>query len=354
MENGNAATHGGGDIVTFNRMTNPILMHHDTCTNHQANEALASESWLPATNHHLLANETSSNSLPLVQPLPLSTLHLAGYQLNCHTIASLLRKWLNSEVLCLNLSNNQVGEAGMKELARALKDPCFAQLRRLDVRHNRHDGIKPLTSALLAMKYQCSDGNSYKPRFFWFSLVCKRCGIRKANHTTTRVLEHLEEFSFSVRNSAHQDITALGKAISQGALPSLERVNLDDDLDYVVRSLDLGGHKTLAIEFLMQTVAERNTARAPSARALPGGMVQHPTARSRDMPHTSCVHTNARIRPGTKRCAPEHEKISEPRFRHEPVRGCDPQARRRCQHGGAQRAPLVLFPGVQDPHPRHG
>ena len=295
MENGNAATHGGGDIVTFNRMTNPILMH-DTCTNHQANEALASESWLPATNNHLLANETSSESLPLVQPLPLSTLHLAGYQLNCHTISSLLRKWLNSEVLCLNASNNQIGEAGMKELARALKDPCFAQLRRLDVRHNRHDGIKPLTSALLAMKYQCSDGNSYKPPFFWFSSVCKRCGIRKANHTTTRVLEHLEEFSFSVRNSAHQDITALGKAISQGAPPSLERVNLDDDLDYVVRSLDLGGHKTRAIEFLMQTVAERNTARAPSERALPGGMVPHPTARA---PPARMVAMGAGIAPTT-------------------------------------------------------
>ena len=296
MENGNAATHGGGDIVTFNRMTNPILMHHDTCTNHQANEALASESWLPATNNHLLANETSSESLPLVQPLPLSTLHLAGYQINCHTISSLLRKWLNTEVLCLNLSNNQIGEAGMKELARALKDPCFAQLRRLDVRHNRHDGIKPLTSALLAMKYQCSDGNYYKPRFFWFSSACKRCGIRKANHTTTRVLEHLEEFSFSVRNSAHQDITALGKAISQGALPSLERVNLDDDLDYVVRSLDLGGHKTRAIEFLMQTVAERNTARAPSERALPGGMVPHPTARA---PPARTVAMGAGIAPTT-------------------------------------------------------
>ena len=76
-----------------------------------------------------------------------------------------------------------------------------------------------------------------------------------------RVLEHLEELSFSVRNSAHQDITALGKAISQGALPSLARVNLDDDLDYVVRSLDMGGHMTRAIEFLMQAVAERNAAR---------------------------------------------------------------------------------------------
>ena len=106
MENGNAATHGGGDIVSFNHMAHPILMHHDTCTNHQANEALASESWLPATNNHLLANETSSESLPLVQPLPLSTLHLAGYQINCHTISSVVQKRLNSgpQVLCLNLS----------------------------------------------------------------------------------------------------------------------------------------------------------------------------------------------------------------------------------------------------------
>ena len=179
MENGNAATHGGGDIVSFNHLAHPILMHHDTCTNHQANEALASESWLPATNHHLLANETSSNSLPLVQPLPFSVVNLAGCQINCHTISSVVRKRLNSgpQVLCLNLSKNQIGKRGMKELARVLEDPCFAQLRRLDVRYNRHDGIKPLTSALLAMKYQCSDGSSYKPPFFWFSSVCKRCGV---------------------------------------------------------------------------------------------------------------------------------------------------------------------------------
>ena len=74
------------------------------------------------------------------------------------------------------------------------------------------------------------------------------------------MLEHLEVFSFSLCNTAYQDITALSKAISQGALPSLERVNLDDDLDYVVRSLDMGGHMTRSIEFLMQTVAERKGA----------------------------------------------------------------------------------------------
>ena len=76
----------------------------------------------------------------------------------------------------------------------------------------------------------------------------------------------------------------------------MERVSLDDDLDYVVRSLDLGGHMTRAIEFLRQTVAERNTARAPSARALPGGMVQHPTARA---PPARMVAMGAGIAPTT-------------------------------------------------------
>ena len=149
----------------------------------------------------------------------------------------------------------------MKELARALNDPCFAQLKRLDIRHNRHDGIKLMTSALSVMRYQCADGNSYKAPFFRIGSVCKRCGVRKAKHTTTRMLEHLEEFSFSVCNTAYQDITALGKAISQGALPSLEKVNVDDGGP----SLDMGGHMTRAIEFLMQTVAERKAIRAPSA-----------------------------------------------------------------------------------------
>jgi hypothetical protein len=109
-ENGKAATNGGGDIVRVNHLAHPILMI-DTCTNHQANEASnTSESWLPATNHHLLANESSSNSLPLVQPLPYATLRLSGCHINCHTITS-LRNQLKSgpRVLCLNLSKEQLG-----------------------------------------------------------------------------------------------------------------------------------------------------------------------------------------------------------------------------------------------------
>lgn len=290
MESGKAVpTIGDSDIVSVKHLAHPILLH-DTCNHHGANQA--SESWLPAIHHHPLANATSFNELPLVQPLPFATLNLSGCHINCHTISS-LRNVLKSGtlLLCLNLSNNQIGKGGMKELARALNDPCFAHLKRLDVRHNRHDGIKPLTSALTVMKHKCLDGNSYKSPFFRIGWVCKRCGIQKAKHTTTRMLEHLEEFSFSVCNTAYQDIMALGKAISQGALPSLEKVNLDDGGPL----LDLGGHMTCAIEFLMQTVAEKGATSATSAmfaarnhetperaraRALPDGIVQHPTARS--------------------------------------------------------------------------
>ena len=209
-----------------------------------------------------LANETISNSLPLVQPPPSAVLNLYGCHINCYSVSSLRKVLKNTPPLrSLSLSNNQIGKCGMKELARALNDPCFAQLKRLDIRHNRHDGIKPLMSALTEMKYQCADGNSYKAPFFCIGSVCKHCGVRKTKHTTTIMLEHLEVFSFSLCNTAYQDITALSKAISQGALPSLEKVNVDDGGP----SLDMGGHMTRAIEFLMQTVAERKAIRAPSA-----------------------------------------------------------------------------------------
>ena len=164
-----------------------------------------------ATELGRLANETSSSSLPLVQPLPFAFINLSGCHINCHTITSLCN-WLKSGTLLfsLNLSNNQIDKRGMQELARALNDPCFAHLKRLDIRHNWHDGIKLMTSALSVMKYQCADGNSYKAPFFRIGSVCKRCGVRKAKHTTTRVVENLEELSFSVcNNTVHQDITAL-------------------------------------------------------------------------------------------------------------------------------------------------
>ena len=238
-----------------------------------------------------LANETISNSLPLVQPPPSAVLNLYGCHINCYSVSSLRKVLKNTPPLrSLSLSNNQIGKCGMKELARALNDPCFAQLKRLDIRHNRHDGIKLMTPALSVMKYQCADGNSYKAPFFRIGSVCRRCGVRKAKHTTTRMLEHLEEFSFSVCNTAYQDITALGNAISQGALPSLKKVNPDDGGP----SLDLSGYVTRAIEFLVQRVAEKGAASATSAIlsacnhqtperartcALPDGIFPHPTAR---------------------------------------------------------------------------
>ena len=135
------------------------------------------------------------------------------------------------------------------------------------------------------------------------------------------MLEHLEEFSFSLCNTAYQDITALGNAISQGALPSLKKVNLDDGGP----SLDWGGHVTRAIEFLMQMVAEKGAASATSAIfpacnhqtperartcALPDGIFPHPTARS---PPARTVAMSAGIAPTTAEASPLRGGVATPK-----------------------------------------
>ena len=81
--------------------------------------------------------------------------------------------------------------------------------------------------------------------------MCKRCGVPKASHSTTRKLEHLEEFSTSLTSTKHQDVAALGMAISQGAFPSLEHVNLD----VLGHMLGLGLRR--AIVDLKRAVAEK-------------------------------------------------------------------------------------------------
>jgi hypothetical protein len=194
----------------------------------------------------------------LVQPQPTGVHILSGCGVNCRTMSLVCNVLKGSTpVLSLNLSNNQIGESGMKVLAEALGDPCFAQLKRLDIRDNWHDGIEPLTSALAVLGYRCWDGQPYKSPFFGIGWACKRCGVPKAKHSTTRKLEHLEEFSFSLINTKHQDVAALGMAISQGALPSLVHVELDDS----GRMLDSGGHFRRAIGSLKRAVAEKKSAR---------------------------------------------------------------------------------------------
>lgn len=206
----------------------------------------------------LLAKQPSSSLLPLVQPQPTGVHILSGCGVNCRTMSLVCNVLKGSTpVLSLNLSNNQIGESGMKVLAEALGDPCFAQLKRLDIRDNWHDGIEPLTSALAVLGYRCWDGQPYKSPFFGIGWACKRCGAPKAKHSTTSKLEHLEEFSFSLINTKHQDVAALGMAISQGALPSLVHVELDDS----GRMLDSGGHLRRAIGSLKRAVAEKKSAR---------------------------------------------------------------------------------------------
>ena len=188
----------------------------------------------------LLAEEPSPSQLPLVQPQPSGLHNLSGCGINNHTMSplcSMLKDF--TPILSLNLSNNQIGESGMKVLARALGYPCLAQLQRLDIRHNRHDGIKPLTSALAELGHCCWDGQPYKSKIYGIGWVCKRCGLPKASHSTTRKLGYLEKFSTSMKLTTHQDVAALGMAISKGAFPSLEHVNLDD-FGYM---LDSGGHR---------------------------------------------------------------------------------------------------------------
>ena len=205
----------------------------------------------------LLAKESGSSQLPfLLQPQPTGVYHLSRCGINCHTMSplcSMLKDFTSWPILSLNLSNNQIGESGMKVLARALGDT--PQLQRLDIRHNRHDGIKPLTSALAELGHRCWDAQPYKSKIYGIGWVCKRCGIPKAKHTTVRKLEHLKEFSSSLTNTKHQDIAALVMAISKGALPSLEHVNLDD----FGHLLDLGLRR--AIVDLKRAVAEKKASR---------------------------------------------------------------------------------------------
>ena len=252
LNQSNAQLHGPGHLKAAIQQNAGML----SSVNAKAHDA---DKWQADPKYNLLLAKNPSSKLllqRLVQSQPTGVYILSGCGVNCRTMSPVCNMLKSSTpVLSLNLSDNQIGESGMKVLARALGDPCFAQLKRLDIRDNWHDGIEPLTSALAVLGYRCWDGQPYKSPFFGIGWGCKCCGVPKAKHSTTRKLEHLEEFSSSLIWTKHQDVAALGLAISQGALPSLEHVDLDD-FGHMLDS-----HLRPAIRSLKRAVAEKKSAR---------------------------------------------------------------------------------------------
>ena len=194
-----------------------------------------------ATKATLARMMAASEVLPAVEGLDLSGCHIDDA-----TLASFCR-WLKDghcpSLQRLNLSSNDISTVGMNALAREFPHEAFAHLTQLDLLFNhddeRFDGLaKMLRRSTLgacrkAESPRCGWSLSFFGRLFWRREDGpSRCTIplaelrelRVALHTAPLPLAELRELRVALHSGSQ--IVALERAIRNGALPSLNRLDI--------------------------------------------------------------------------------------------------------------------------------